>query len=264
MAANAVLRPVKAGGWRGGFSNLFRKEMGLWWATKRWWKTSLLWLLVLNGLLLIVIFSAKTEPDAGNAPLLPLASQVFFQVASMATAIAATIMTQDAIIGEKQLGTAAWILSKPASREAFVLAKVVAHAIGMVILAGVVRALVFLPEVKYTIGAMPSLLPFAAGVGLLALNVLFYQALAFMLGTCFQVRGGVIGIGLGFLFAGELVPSFAPWMQYVTPWGLGGMAGGYVAGTPLPAWALAPIAATAVLIPALLAVSLWRFNREEL
>ena len=34
------LRPVAAGGWRGGFSNLLRKELGQWWGTKMWWVIS--------------------------------------------------------------------------------------------------------------------------------------------------------------------------------------------------------------------------------
>ena len=41
----------------------------------------------------------------------------------VASVIAVVAKTQGAIIGEKQLGTAAWVLSKPASRRAFVLAK---------------------------------------------------------------------------------------------------------------------------------------------
>lgn len=265
MAANAVLQPVREEGWRSGFANLLRKELGLWWATRRWWKTALLWLLILNGMVAMVVLAAKSEPAAAEGQgFLQLALSVFFQMGAMGTAIAGTIMTQDAIIGEKQLGTAAWILSKPVSRQAFVLAKALAHAVGMISLSLVVPALVLLPEVQYLTGSMPSLLLYAGGVGMLALHLLFYQAMALMLGTLFQARGGVIGIGLGFLFAGQAASSFARWTQYVTPWLLGNLSGAYVAGAPVPAWTPAPVVATAVMVPVFLAIALWRFNREEL
>ena len=59
---------------------------------------------------------------------------VFFAVAGIALPIGAIIMGQEEVLDEKRSGTAAWILSKPVSRVAFILAKVTANAIGILII----------------------------------------------------------------------------------------------------------------------------------
>ena len=43
MSANLDL--LKGNEWKGlrGFSNLFSKENGAWWGTRRWWINALLW-----------------------------------------------------------------------------------------------------------------------------------------------------------------------------------------------------------------------------
>jgi ABC-2 type transport system permease protein len=53
---------------------------------------------------------------------------------------------QGAIVREKQLGTAAWALSKPVARSAFGLAKLVAYAVGFVRLATLAPSATFYAE----------------------------------------------------------------------------------------------------------------------
>jgi len=60
----------------------------------------------------------------------------------MALPIVAIIIAQDAIIGERQSGTAAWVLSKPVSRPAFILSKLVAGAIGLLVTGIVIQGVV--------------------------------------------------------------------------------------------------------------------------
>ena len=43
------------------------------------------------------------------------------------------ILAQDEIIQEKQSGTAAWIISKPAARSAFILTKLLSNLIGALV-----------------------------------------------------------------------------------------------------------------------------------
>jgi ABC-2 type transport system permease protein len=111
-AGIAALEPLHESGWRGGLSNLMRAGFGSWWGTKEWWIQALLWTVVINGSLAAFIW--------GDAPD-ELDVFTLYSVMSMFAAIAVAIVMQEAIVGEKRSGTAAWVLSKPASRQAFML-----------------------------------------------------------------------------------------------------------------------------------------------
>ena len=122
-------------------------------------------------------------------------------------------MGHDAILGEKHSGTAAWVLSKPLRRPAFILAKLIAHGLGFlatwVVLPGAVAYLEFAILGKVYL----PMAGFAGMLGLMYLNLLFYLALALMLATLFQGRGPVLGI-----------PLIVVWGHMITP--LGVAAGG--------------------------------------
>ena len=48
-------------------------------------------------------------------------------------AVGVVIIMQDTIVGEKREGTASWVLSKPLTRLAFVLSKVIANSVGVMV-----------------------------------------------------------------------------------------------------------------------------------
>ena len=81
---------------------------------------------------------------------------VFFAVAGMALPIGAIIMGQEEVLDEKQSGTAAWILSKPVSRVAFILAKVTANAIGILIIMVLLEGALAYRLISDRHGAAPS------------------------------------------------------------------------------------------------------------
>jgi ABC-2 type transport system permease protein len=257
------LQAVNERGWRRGFANLLPNENRMWWGTRKWLVHLLLWLVVLNGLILLVGLTDGQE--VGNpVPLYDTLIQVFFSFGVLATGIGVITTAQGAIVGEKQLGTAAWILSKPISRSAFVLAKFVAYAFGFLTLAIVLPGAVFYAQSQLLAGRVPELALFLAGVGMLALHTLFYLALALLLGTLFDTRGPISGIAMGVLFAGFLPPNLLPQAtQLVLPWTLGRSAVGLVLGSEMPAIWPIPVAATAVWAIIFVGVALWRFGREE-
>ena len=63
-----------------------------------------------------------------------------------------------------------------------------------------------------------------AATGIWSLVILFYLTLAIMLGTFLNSRGAVLGIALGFLFLGMLIPNALPQLAAVFPWKLDGIA----------------------------------------
>jgi ABC-2 type transport system permease protein len=274
MAANVTLDPVREHGWRMGFANLLRKELGDWWRTKSWITQVIIWTLLINGIVLAVLAAPSPDPatlpeganDMGNPADGPLMIYTLFT--GMAAGIGVIILMQDAIITEKQSGTAAWVLSKPVSRPAFILSKLVAHTVGvlviMVLLQGVLAYILLTAA-----GGVFSIGNWLAGMGILALNLLFFLTLTLMLGTLYNNRGPVIGIPIGVMFLGQLVLGVLPQAAYIMPWvlslpqnaGIPSLATQIMRSEPL--WSVLPIIATAIWCVIFVAVAIWRFNRDE-
>ncbi|MEO7908964.1 MAG: ABC transporter permease subunit [Roseiflexaceae bacterium] len=261
--ATQEIQAVTEPGWRRGFANLLGNELRMWWGTRKWLVHLLLWLVVLNGLIVLI---GLTDPEDPNNPLSLYATliEVFFQVGAFATAIGVVTTAQGAIVREKQLGTAAWVLSKPVSRNAFVLAKFVAYAFSFGSLAIVVPSAIFYGASMALTGHVPELASFLAAVGILTVHTLFYLALALLLGTLFSTRGPISGVALGLLFGGALPPNLVPQaFQMTLPWSLSGSAVGLALGSELPVGWSIPVIASVLWTVLFLGVALWRFGREE-
>jgi ABC-2 type transport system permease protein len=245
-----------------GMRNLLRKELGQWWRTRLWWIQVLIWVVLLNGVTTAVML---TEPTVAADDLMRAVTGAFLQIGVTAIGIGVVLTVQGAIVGERELGTAAWVMSKPASRSAFVLAKLIGHAVGFVVTAIAVPAVVFTAEVSILLSQTPPRQPFMAGVGVVTLAVVFYLALTLALGTLFDGQGPVAGVGVVMVLAGVFFKGLLPpVIVYATPWLLGDIAGSIAVGDPLdPNW-LVPLVTTALATVALTIVAVWRFGREEL
>jgi ABC-2 type transport system permease protein len=173
-------------------------------------------------------------------------------------------VVQGAIVGEKQLGTAAWVMSKPASRSAFLLAKIVAYTTGFWVTGIIIPSTIFLLTMRILNPVPIQLIPFMQGIAIAALSQLFYLALTLMLGTFYNSRGPIAGIGIGFILTGLLLKSLIPMqVMILTPWPLQDVAGGLATGQELPSVWPIPVLATAFWIVVMTVVALWRFGREE-
>lgn len=254
------LQPVKAGGWLGGFGNLLRKELGQWWGTKMWWVQLLIWILILNGITTIVTLTEVMPPDE----LLQEVMFTFLPLTIGTIGIGTIITVQGAIVGEKELGTAAWVMSKPASRVAFILSKILAYISGFWIVAIAIPAIIFVLVTRLLVPAPFALFPFLTGVAVAALAQLFYLTLTLMLGTLFGNRGPVIGIGMAIILTGLLLKGFIPQpVMMVTPWALPDVSATLAMQLPLPDNWYLPVVATGGWVLLFTAVALWRFSCEE-
>src|SRR5690606_21461096 len=268
MSANTTFQMVNEQGWRRGFANLLRHENASWWGNRRWWINLLIWLALINGILLAMLSStSEGVPDRTPQQILDEARTVFTVMAGLFRTIGAVIAMQGTIIDEQKSGTAAWIMSKCASRPAFILAKLVANVIALlVIIVGVQGAVAYLQMSNFLGSALP-LAPFVSGMALLALNMLFYLTLTLMLGTLFNDRGPVIGIPIGILFSAMFIIGYVGQAAYLMPWLIIpsgsdlGLATEALMGQPLST--TTPVLATIVWIVVFVAVALWRFQREE-
>lgn len=255
------LRP--AGPALGGFRNLVDKENREWTAGWSWLVHGVVWLLLVAGLPLVVGF---IRARGGNPAqdVNEISALLYFVMGSVATVIAVVAKTQSAIIGEKQLGTAAWVLSKPTSRRAFVLAKLVVHYRWLVILTLGVPGVVFYAITPAISGLPIPILSFLGGFGILALGMLFYLTLSLLLGSIFGSRGPVAALVFGFFVGGVMLSQYAEWMTAAFPWLFWESAYYLIAQSrEVPAIGISAITLTAVWCAVLAVAALWTFERSE-
>ncbi|TVR93923.1 MAG: hypothetical protein EA416_04295 [Trueperaceae bacterium] len=260
-AAAAPLERVTEHGWRRGFANLLRKELAAWTRTRTGWVQVVVWIALLNGLLALPLVFMRDLFTTDLGGTFDAALDMFFNLSAMIPYAGVVILAQGAIIGERQLGTAAWVLSKPVSRSAFVLAKFVALALGMLVSAVAIPSLIAYGALSLEAGAPLDAVRFAAAVGIVALGLLWYLGLALMLGTLVQQRGVVLAVPLVSIVAGDLLIGAWSGLAELGPWMLGRLALVVADGGPLLSpW---PLVSTALATLVFLAVALWRFGREE-
>jgi ABC-2 type transport system permease protein len=189
---------------------------------------------------------------------------IFFQFGLAATGIGVIIMTQDAIIAEKQIGLAEWLLSKPLVRRAYMLAKLTANAVPMLIWLIGLPAAVAYGLLSMRMGAAFPVLPFLSGVGVMTVHTLFYLTLTLMLGTIFNSRGPILGIALGSVLGGGMIGGFIKPLLTITPWMLPKVATLTASGQTLPLEvSIAPVTATFLWSVVFSAAALARFEKME-
>ncbi len=206
---NEVFQLQEGSGWNRGLNNLLRAELGQWFATKRWWVQIIIWAAIIDLILIPMAIDGASGDDLLT---------IFNIFLGAFAAIGACIIMQGSIVGEKQTGTAAWVLSKPVARQAFILAKLVANSVGIAVTILLAQGLIVYLIVTLITDTTLSPLAYFAGLGTQMVNLFFYITLTLMLGTFFANRGAVIAIPLLFLFAQQWLLALAPRLEYILPW----------------------------------------------
>jgi ABC-2 type transport system permease protein len=260
---NSAFLRKEGAGWRRGLDNVLGAELGRWFRTRKWWTQILIWAAIINTILALVVIS---EDSGGAAEL----AMLFNVTLGLFATFGVCILMQGTIVGEKQSGTAAWILSKPVSRPAFVLAKLIANTVGVAVTIVLAQGLIAYLLIYVGSGTMLPPLGFLTGLGVQLVHLLFYITLTLMLGAAFGRRGPVIGIPLLFLFVQELLMAFFPVLANVLPCTLTAplnsseypsVAGALMTGTqPL---SYLPLATTLGASALFVAIALWIFERLE-
>lgn len=261
MAANESFQLVNERGWRRGLGNLLNAEMGAWWKTNTWWVQSLIWVSVVNVAIAPIIWGSSDNATDG------LSLYVLFSC--LFPTIAIIIILQDAIIGEKESGTAAWVLSKPVSRTAFVVSKLIAHSLGVLVTMTLLPGIIAYIQISSADGVWLNPLNFVAGMGVVWLYQLFYLTLTLMLGVLYDHRAAVIGIPLALAFGSQMLIGILPALQYVLPWRLAvgveneilAIAEAVILGVPPFSWL--PVIAVAGFVVVFTVVAIHQFQREE-
>jgi ABC-2 type transport system permease protein len=274
-AARQGLLPVRGSGWLAGFGNMLNKELGEWFRTRRWLGHLIIWPVIINGFVGLILFvlplldpmlpglNASMEESYAAFPPSAKGLDFYFTMAMLAGSIGIVILAQDEVIMEKQTGTAAWILSKPAARQGFILTKLLSNTIGVLIFIVVLPAVVFLGEIYLDIHQLVPLVPFLVGEGALMMGLFFYLTLVIMLGVVSESRMLVMGIPFGIIIGGMFLSKFIPPINYALPTAMDKIAYVLVLGIPLPTMFISQLISAAVLSIVFVLVALWRFQHKE-
>ncbi len=274
LAARQDLLPARGNSWMAGFGNLLAKELGEWFHTRRWLWQLLIWLIIINGFVGVMLFvipllQAKGIQLVGVADTTMIRPEALGFYWSLPLAVLSgiagvVILAQDEILQERQTGTAAWIISKPAARSSFILTKLFSNLFGVLIFIVALPGLVTLGETYLAAHKVVPIVPLLEGLGLVWLALAFYISLTILLGVLFGSRGPILGITFGIMFGGRLFASFVPPISYVLPVNLDAIAQVVILGMPMPAMLVSQVISTAILTIVFIVVALWRFQHQEL
>lgn len=282
MAAIGTLQSTSTDGRLTGFRNLFARESRKWWRTRRWWMQALIWLVVLNGFVVfgllimpgIVEQSAAEIEQAAQSGAEVVTAEEFrqdvpnalFGLATFFLPVGVIILVQSQVYAEKQSGVAAWILSKPVGRPVYLLAKLLADAVGIVLIMVVVQMIPAYLLMSSVIEV--NVADFLAATGMLVLLLLFYQSFTLMMSVIGSSTEVVMGVSLGLLLLGLLLKDVLARVLndliFLTPWSLPDAISLTLSGNPLPDVMQMTLVAVPVLTLICLGVMFWQFRQQEL
>ena len=269
ISRSGQLQLVQEKGWRRGLSNLLRGEYSAWFKSSKWWKHLLLWFSIINVMMIfMIIASADAARDGEEGPPVLFMYGLF---GGMFVAFGVMIIMQRVLVGEKRSGTAAWVLSKPVTRTAFVVSRLVVNSIAILLTSVIVPGVIF----YLTLGLFSDfgwLSPFGflAALQMISLHTFFWIALVLMMGTLFESSGGVIAVPMTLYFIFWMGTGMIPGLIYISPLLLtfspepeqmNALPVSLMTGEPVFSWL--PLIATVVSCVIFIAVAIRRFNRQE-
>jgi ABC-2 type transport system permease protein len=251
-----------------GFAVLLRKELLEQWRTLRLPLVAVVFLLVGLSSPLLARFTPEILKAVGGDQFqiilpTPTAADAYDQLAKnigQFGALIAILLAMGAVATEKERGTAALILTKPAGRGAFLVAKMAAIAATL----GIGTAIAAAGAWFYTLVLFePLSIPgFAAAAVLMWLAMLVYAAITFLASTLTRSALAAAGVGVaGLIVLGIL--GVIPAIGRFLPGGLGATARGLALGQ-FEVDGVTPVVSSVVLVVGLVGVAWLAFRRQEL
>jgi ABC-2 type transport system permease protein len=252
-----------------GLGPLLRKELLEQWRTRRLLVVAIVFVVVGIGSAFLARYTAELVQSLGGVPFeiefpeptIRDAVVQFLKNLGQAGILTAILLSMGSVATEKERGTAALLLSKPASRAAYLVAKLV--AIGVTL--GVSLALASAAGYLYTalLFQAPNTAGWAAMTGLLWLALLAYATLTFLGSTLTRSAMAAAGIGVAGLIGVGLIsalPNVAPY----TPAGISGAPAMALALGNDPGPLIGPLLVNVVFVLVVAAIAWLSFRRQEL
>ena len=188
----------------------------------------------------------------------------------MFVAFGVMIIMQRVLIAEKNSGTAAWVLSKPVTRTAFVVSRLVVNSLAILFTSVIVPGVIFYITLGLSATGWLSPLGYMAGLLMISLHTFFWIALVLMMGSLSESSGVVIAVPMTLFFIFWMGTGIIPALIYISPLLLAfspspeqmnALSVSFMTGTPVFSWL--PLISTVFFSVIFIAVAIWRFNRQE-
>ncbi len=270
MSASALseFQSVREKGWRRGLGNLLQGEYSAWFKSSKWWKHLAMWFAIINVMMVIMIITDANAAKKGDA--VPQVLFMYGIFGGMFVAFGVMVIMQRVLIGEKHAGTAAWVLSKPVTRTAFVTSRLVINSIAILLTSVIVPGVIFYISLGlFSSYGWLSPLGFFAGLLVIALHTFFWIVFVWMIGTLFESSAIAIGIPIALFFLLWTGSGTFPWLVYISPLLLSfspapemnALSVSFMLGEPVFSWL--PLILTAAYSIVFIIVAILRFNRQE-
>lgn len=260
--ATEIIEQMEDKGWRSGLFNLIKKntvsDRG-----RRFWATQiLLWTLLTTGVASLILFFPMPDELLDGTAQSVSALMTFFTITGGVVALFLPVFIQGVIVDEVQSGTASWVASKPISRTAFILAKLIANSLAFILIIVVLQGIIAYPIFVFS-GAPVEIGRFIIASNILILVVLYFISFSIMLGAVFNKRSIAMGGPIGLFFGGQILSGFVPQISNFLPLILSDYASiialGYSATN-----AIFPIIACSLQVVIFIGLAIWSFKRREL
>jgi len=252
-----------------GFGPLLRKELLEQWRTRRLLVVAVVFTIFGIGSPLLARYTPELIKAVGGAnfeiifptPTLKDAVDQFLKNVGQAGILTAILLAMGSVATEKERGTAALLLSKPASRAAFLAAKLTALAttLAISVLVASIGAYAYTAFLFET----PEIVGWTGMTALLLLSFFGFAGLTFLGSTLMRSAIAAAGIGIGGMIVVAIV-SALPNVGPYTPVGLSGAPAEALALGSDPGPLIGPVLANVVLVVVLAMLSWVSFRRQEL
>lgn len=249
--------------WRRGLTTLVIAEMRTIYKNKKWLTQLIFMVLLINGMILLVTV-ARPFNDTGEDLM-----GLFLTSMTLWTAISIIIVMQGAIIDEKISGTAEWILSKPVSRNAFILSKIANNTLALTLFLFLIPGTIGIVQIKLMTNASIEIWQLYLVLAVCWLHGLFYFSLSIMLGTLVNNRRIAMAIPLAYLIGQDFIGFFVynlPTDYFIRSLCFSGekmsLASSIISNAPIESWT--PFVLATFVSILFLEIAIWRFNKYEL
>ncbi|MDH4215222.1 MAG: hypothetical protein OEV85_15010 [Candidatus Thorarchaeota archaeon] len=247
--------------WHAGMKNLITRELFHERSRMYWIQQLIVWALFTNGMIALIL---ALPPDLieGMEALYLVSLGASFSILALLIVIFIPILLQGTIIDDKVSGTAAWILSKPVSKKAYILSKLTASILSIVVVSVVINGAITY-GVFSAFGYTLNITGFVINLGLTSIVVVYFACLTIMIGTFTTSRGKVLAAAVVVGLGAQLIARYFPLVIFLIPYSLPIMGIGLITGDSVLGleWILLSACVQIIIFTI---VALFVFDRTEL
>jgi len=247
--------------WYAGMKNLLKREIYHERSRMYWIQQLFVWTLFTNGMVALIL---ALPPDIieGMGSMYVLSLATSYGILTLLIAIFIPILLQGTIIDDKVSGTTAWILSKPVSKKAYLLSKLMASVLSIVVVSVVINGAMTY-GVFSAFGYTLNISGYVMNLGLTSVVVVYFASLTIMLGTLTTSRGKVLAVAVVIGLGAQLIARYIPLILFIIPYSLPVIGIGLIIGTSVAGLEVLLLSACVQII-IFTVIALFVFDRTEL